>query len=116
LKTYETVIILDERKVQDEGKSFVEDYTSQLTAMGGELIRSRFLGRRQFAREVKKRKNGIYWNFIVAMAEKSVRPLREKYRLDERVLRQLTFIYDRLEDPRAPRAETTAEKPVVLAP
>ncbi len=115
MKTYETVVILDERKVQDEGKSFAEEYTSQVSGFGGEMIRSRFLGRRQFAREVKKRKNGIYWNFIVDMTEKSVKPLREKYRLDERVLRQVSFIYDRLEDPRAPKVETT-EKPVILAP
>lgn len=112
MKNYEIVIILDERKVQDEGKSFAEEYTSQISNQGGELIKSRFLGRKQFAREIKKRKNGIYWNFIVALAEKSVRPLREKYRLDERVLRQVSFIYDRLEDPRAPRVES-AEKPVM---
>lgn len=114
MKTYEIVIILDERKIQDDGKSFAEEYTSQVTSQGGELIRSRFLGRKQFAREVKKRKNGIYWNFIAALSEKSVRPLREKYRLDERVLRQISFIYDRLEDPRAPRVEP-AEKPIILA-
>lgn len=111
MKTYETVIILDGRKVQDEGKAFAEEFTSMISGAGGEMIKSTPLGRKQFAREIKKRKMGFYWDFIIDLDEKSAKELPEKYKLDERVLRMLVFIYDRPEDP---KAEEKQETPVTV--
>ena len=101
MKTYETVIILDGHKIQDEGTSFAEEFSSKISRAGGEIIRSTPLGHKQFARQIKKRKTGLYWDFIINLAEKEIKKLPEDYRLDERVLRLQVFVYDRPEDPRS---------------
>ena len=108
MKKYETVIILDDRRIQDEGKAFVEEFSSRISRAGGEIIKVTSLGRKQFARQMKKRKTGFYWDFIINLDEKEAKKLPEYYNLDERVLRLQTFIYDRPETP----AETTTSEPV----
>ena len=108
MKTYETVIILDDRKNQDEGKAFVEEFSAKLSRAGGEVIKVSSLGRKQFARQMKKRKSGFYWDFIINLDEQEAKKLPEYYNLDERVLRLQTFIYDRPEAPVA-KAEKTVE-------
>ena len=99
MKTYETVIILDDRRIQDEGKTFVEEFSSKISRAGGEIIRVTSLGRKQFARLMKKRKTGFYWDFVINLEEKEAKKLPEYYNLDERVLRLQTFVYDRPEKP-----------------
>lgn len=108
MKKYETVIILDDRRIQDEGKAFVEEFSSRISRAGGEIIKVTSLGRKQFARQMKKRKTGFYWDFIINLDEKEAKKLPEYYNLDERVLRLQTFVYDRPETP----AETTTSEPV----
>ena len=99
MKTYETVIILDDRKVQDEGKALIEEFSSKVSRAGGEILKVTSLGRKQFARQMKKRKSGFYWDFVLNLDEKEAKKLPEYFSLDERVLRLQTFIYDRPEAP-----------------
>ena len=99
MKTYETVIILNDRLVQDEGKAFAEEFSSKISGAGGEIIKSTPLGRKQFAREIKKHKTGNYWDFIINLPEFEIKKVPEAYKLDERVLRMQTFVYDRLVKP-----------------
>ena len=108
LKTYETVIILDDHKIQDEGKAFVEEFSSKISGAGGEVKKVTSLGRKQFARQIKKRKTGLYWDFVINLDEKEAVKIPVVYSLDERVLRLQVFIYDRPEAP-APKAEPKTE-------
>ena len=98
MKKYETVFILDERKIQDEGKSFAEEFASMISGAGGEMVSVTPLGRKQFAREIKKRKAGIYYDFVFNTKEAFAKNLPENYKLDERVLRMQVFVYDRPEN------------------
>ncbi|MCF7791251.1 MAG: 30S ribosomal protein S6 [Victivallales bacterium] len=95
MKTYETVIILNDRLIQDEGKAFAEEFSSKISGAGGEIIKSTPLGRKQFARPIRKHKTGIYWDFIISLPQEEVKKLPDAYKLDERVLRIQVFIYDR---------------------
>jgi len=95
LKKYEAVFILDMRKVEDEGKAFAEEFGKNIQGWGGKIVETNPMGRRQFAREIRKRKAGVYWDFVVELDEQKVAEIREKYRLDERVVRLLDIIYDR---------------------
>jgi ribosomal protein S6 len=99
LKTYETVIILNDRLVQDEGKAFAEEFSTKISGAGGEIIKSTPLGRKQFAREIKKHKTGTYWDFVMKLSEQEIKTLPDAYTLDERVLRTQVFVYDRPEKP-----------------
>ncbi len=101
MKKYEAVYILDLRKVEDEGKAFSEDFAKKIGEMGGTVSETILMGRKQFAREISKRKAGVYVNFIFEMDPAQEKNLREVYRLDERILRILIVNYDRPEQVRS---------------
>ena len=98
MKKYETVVILNDRKIQDEGKAFAEDFSSVISGAGGEMVSVTPLGRKQFAREIKKRKAGVYYDFIFSAKEGFAKDLPDKYKLDERILRMQVFVHDRPEN------------------
>ena len=95
LKKYEAIFILDIRKVDDEGAGVSSEIAALIEKWGGEMVKSDSLGRRQFAYEVKKRKGGIYWNYVFTAAPDKVKELKENFRLDERVLRNMIINFDR---------------------
>jgi len=95
LKKYEAIFILDIRKVDDDGAVISSEIETLIKKWGGEMIKSISLGRRQFAYEVKKRKGGIYWNYVFTALPDKVKDLKENFRLDERVLRNMIINFDR---------------------
>jgi small subunit ribosomal protein S6 len=97
LKKYEAIFILEIRKVEDEGKAFTEEIKSLIEGWNGKLEEAIPMGRKQFAREIKKRKAGIYWNYIFTCPAEKIIEIKNKYRLDERVLRNMIIIYDKPE-------------------
>lgn len=97
LKKYEAVFILDIRKVDDEGEAFSKEFAEMIKNSGGEMHECVSLGRKQFARELNKRKAGIYWNYIFSTSPEVADGIQEKYKLDERVLRILVINYERPE-------------------
>ena len=109
LKKYEAVFILDMRKVEDEGKAFSDEFAQNLQSWGGSMVEMNAMGRKQFAREINKRKAGIYWNYIFELDALKVKGIREKYRLDERVIRMLVIRYERPEQVRSTLSVPAAE-------
>ena len=98
MKKYETVVILDERNINDDGSDFLTEIEKFLKEdFSGNVIETTNMGRKQFAREMNKRKTGIYLDIIHEMAGEKVVALREHFKLDKRVLRLQTFNYDRPE-------------------
>ena len=59
------------------------------------------MGRKQFAREINKRKAGVYVDFLFAVDPAQETTIREAYRLDERVLRILIVNDERPEQVRS---------------
>ena len=45
--------------------------------------------------EIKKRKGGIYWNIFFELDPLKVIEIKEKYMLDERVLRNMIIVDER---------------------
>lgn len=101
MKKYEAVFILDMRKVEDEGKAFSEEFAKTLQGWGGSMLESVLMGRKQFAREIRKRKAGVYWNYVFELDPAMETRIRDHYRLDERVIRHLIINYDRPEQVRS---------------
>ena len=97
LKKYESIFILDIRKVEDEGEAFNKEFAAFIEGLGGRLTEAKAMGRNQFAYEIKKRKGGIYWDFAFELDAVKVIEIKEKYRLDERVLRNMTVADERPE-------------------
>lgn len=98
MKKYETIVVLDEKSVNDDGAEFLAELEKLLKKeLGGTVHESINMGRKQFAREMKKRKTGIYLDVVHEMTPDKEAKLREKFRLDSRVLRLQTYNYDRPE-------------------
>ena len=97
MKKYEAVFILDMRKVEDEGKAFSEELAGNIQSWGGSMVESIPMGRKQFAREIKKRKAGIYWDYVFELEPLAVIKIRNQYRLDERMIRLLIINFERPE-------------------
>ncbi len=119
MKKYESIFILDIRKVEDEGVAFTNEITSYIESLGGKMVSVEAMGRLQFSYEIKKRKAGIYYDYVFELDEAKVIELKQKYRLDERVLRNMILVYDRPEKISgkvkdlkdiAPQAQETADK------
>ena len=112
MKKYEAIFILDIRKVEDEGKGFTEEFGKNLESWGGKLIEANAMGRKQFAREINKRKAGIYWDYVFEMDPLKVIEVRNQYRLDERLIRLLVINYDRKASRPSPAQRSPTDKTI----
>ena len=109
MKKYEAIFILDMRKVEDDGKAFAEEFGKMIQNWGGVVNETNLMGRKQFAREIKKRKTGIYWDYVFELDSLKCKEVRNMYRLDERVIRILIVNYERPEGVPAIAGATLAE-------
>ena len=98
MKKYETIVILDEKPLKDDGGTFLAKFEKVVAdECGGKIVESQILGKKQFAREIKKRKTGVFIDVVHEMEPDKIVKLRDKYKLDETVLRMQTYSYDRPE-------------------
>ncbi len=95
LKKYEAIFILDVRKVDDEGNAFSKELSTLIGEFGGKMEEAVSIGRHQFAVEINKRKTGIYWDFVFTSSPEKILEIKDKYRLDERIVRNMIITYDR---------------------
>ena len=98
MKKYEAVFILDIRKADDEGKAFCAEFAQLIENLGGKLEATVPMGRRQFTYEIDKRRAGLYFDFVFELAAAKVKEIKEKYKLDQRILRNMIITYDRPAD------------------
>ena len=98
MKKYEAVFILDIRKADDEGASFNKELSEFIESLGGKMEAAIPMGRKQFTYEINKRRAGLYFDFVFTLDASKVREIKDKYKLDARVLRNLILIYDRPEN------------------
>lgn len=89
MKTYEAVLILDERLVEDGGEAILVDVEKTIAALGGTVKEKTSLGRKTFARQVRKTKasSGIYWDVVIDLPPEQIDELKERYRLNKTMLR-----------------------------
>ena len=99
MKTYEAVFVLDERKFDDQGEAFSLEVVNRIQELGGRLRDRIAMGRRQFARPVKKLNAGVYWDFVFDLDPGEVDALKQTYHLNEAVLRSEVFIFEAPEKP-----------------
>ena len=97
MKKYEAVFILDIRKVDDEGKAFSQEFGALVESLGGKMEAATSLGRKQFTYDINKRKAGIYWDFLFELDPLKLIEVKNKYKLNEKVLRSMTLVSERPE-------------------
>lgn len=105
MKKYEAVYILDDRRLDDHGDVFVGELTKYIESLGGNVEVAKSLGRKQLASPIRKRNTGVYWDLEMNMPEDKLAELHEHYRMNDTVLRDVVFIFDRPEITVLPRRE-----------
>ncbi len=94
MSKYEVVFILDPAKVEGNGEAFDAEIQEQLKALGGEISRVKFFEKRTFARPMGKYKVGLYWDYVVTLDPQGPVKLKDKYRLNNTVIRLAVFTYE----------------------
>ena len=98
MKKYEAVFILDIRRADDDGASFSTEFAELIASLGGVMGETVPMGRKQFTYEIDKRRAGLYFDFVFELAAAKVKDIKEKYKLDQRILRNMIISYDRPAD------------------
>ena len=94
MSKYEVVFILDPAKVEGNGEAFEATIQEQLKALGGEISRVKFFEKRTFARPMGKHKVGLYWDYVVSKDATVPAQIKDKYRLNQTVIRVAIFKFE----------------------
>ena len=87
LKKYEALLVFA-GSIKDEAlEKTLERVTAEIGRHGGTVEASETLGRRTFARPMKKRENGVFVKTFFQLDPAQVDALRARYRLSEDVFR-----------------------------
>ena len=102
MKKYECIIILDDRKIENTGEAFIKTVEKQISSLGGEILETENMGRKQLAYQIKRRNAGVYWSILFNIAPDKVASLKDAYKLEEKILRLAVYVYDVPEMTRIP--------------
>ena len=94
MRKYEAVFILDPRKVEGDGEGFSATVEEAFKELGGTVERVKCLERKTFARPIGRHTMGIYWDYVVSLPPQAVAELKDKYRLNQTVLRLVVFNFE----------------------
>lgn len=87
MTTYEAMFIFPERFKEDELDSVIKTARAEIEKLGGEVISSTRLGRRAFARPIKKTEHGHYAVATFQLDSHRLPSLHARYKLSDEVLR-----------------------------
>ena len=120
MKTYDALYIFVGVAKDDAVEANLKKALAEVTRLGGNVIAKDSLGRRGFARPMKKRENGVYVKVRFELDPLKVDELVNRYHLVEEVFRvQILAVDARREEKiaaeRAARAERIAKKEAAAA-
>ena len=120
MKKYDALYIFVGVSKDDVLEANLEKALSEVTRLGGNIIAKDSLGKRAFARPMKKRDNGVYVKVRFDLDPLKIKELVARYRLVEEVFRvQFLAVDDRREAKiaaeRAARAENLAKREAAQA-
>ena len=120
MKTYDALYIFVGVAKDDAVEANLEKALAEVTRLGGNVIAKDSLGRRAFARPMKKRENGVYVKVRFELDPLKVDELVNRYHLVEEVFRvQILAVDARREEKiaaeRTARAERIAKKEAAAA-
>lgn len=87
MTTYEAMFIFPERFKEDELDGVIKTVRAEIEKLGGEVISSTRLGRRVFARPIKKMEQGHYAVATFKLDNFRLPSLHTRYRLNEDIVR-----------------------------
>lgn len=120
MKKYDALYIFVGVSKDDALEAHLEKALSEVARVGGNVLATESLGKRSFARPMKKRENGVYVKVRMELDPLKVDELVNRYHLVEEVFRvQFLAVDERREvkiaQERAARAERQARKDAAAA-
>lgn len=98
MKKYDALYIFVNAPKEDALEPYIEKVSGEITRLGGNVLGGEVLGKKTFARELKKRDSGIYVRVRFELDPGKVAELRARYALLEDVFRvQILAVDDRRE-------------------
>ena len=111
MKKYDGLYIFAGQAKDDVLDAQITKAVAEVTRLGGNILAQEVLGKRTFARPMRKRENGVYVQVRFELDPANVRELVNRYRLVEEVFRvQILAVDDRREAVLAARAEAAAKR------
>jgi small subunit ribosomal protein S6 len=96
--------------MKDEGlESAIQQAKTELEKLGGRVSSTRMVGKRTFARPMKKKETGVYVDMDFEMPPDKIAALHARYRLMENLFRVQIVRRDGAVVAQEPAEETTAE-------
>ncbi len=112
LNTYEGLFIFADTLKDEELTAVMDRVEGEVVRQGGSILGSKKLGRRSFARTMKKRDSGLYVRVVLSLDPSKVSSLRARLHLSEDVFRvQITAGDEKSMSFVAPPVVETAEEP-----
>lgn len=98
-KLYCTVFVIDIAPSTDDVDQFVDRVKNIITSHGGEIKREDHWGKKRLAYEINKKQYGYYVEveFEAESTQNIPKLLENDFRLNDRVLRYLTYVVDKNE-------------------
>jgi len=87
METYEAMYIFPDRLKDDEVDGVLKSARGEIERLGGKVVSGTRLGRRPFARPIKKTNYGHYAVVIFTIDKEHIPTLQARARLNEEVLR-----------------------------
>ncbi|MBR3086726.1 MAG: 30S ribosomal protein S6 [Kiritimatiellae bacterium] len=98
MKKYDALYIFVNAPKDEAAEPLTEKVGAEITRLGGVILGSEMLGRKTFARELKKHESGLYVRTRFELDPAKVAELRARYALSEDVFRvQILAVDDRRE-------------------
>ncbi len=111
MKKYDGLYIFAGQAKDDVLDAQITKAVAEVTRLGGNILAQEVLGKRTFARPMRKRENGVYVQVRFELDPANVRELVNRYRLVEEVFRvQILAVDDRREAVLAAQAEAAAKR------
>jgi len=89
LKRYESIFVLDNNVDKD---TIVESIVEKIKAIGAEVVKIDRWGKKRFAYEIQKRQYGDFTAVEFDAVPTLIADIEREYRLNEDVLRHLTYV------------------------
>ena len=120
MKTYDALYIFVGIAKDDALEANLEKALAEVTRLGGTVVAKDSLGRRAFARPMKKRENGVYVKVRFELDPAKVDELVKRYKLVEEVFRVQILAVDarreaKIASERTARSERIARKEAAQA-
>ncbi len=115
---YETIFILDSLMPPKEIDAAIERFSSIITSNGGKVRKVEKWGKRRLAYEIEKKQYGFYGSIEFEGTGNIPKELESEYNFNDKVLRYLTYRYDKrkLKAMQLAESETEAKKEAESTP